>query len=96
MRTGEELAKMLDDLADRKESQANRMVDRNFTTRGRTAHSVRDEVDALLAGAAALRALRVLAAFARTAPGRLPHAVQAAVDLVPWENPAAALSGGSQ
>lgn len=38
-------------------------------------------------------ALRVLAAFARTAPGRLPDRVQRAVDLVPWENPGVALSG---
>lgn len=32
------------------------------------------------------RALAVLAAFARTAPGRLPAEVQAALDLVPWDS----------
>lgn len=35
-------------------------------------------------------ALATLAAFARTAPGRLPAAVQAAVDLVPWDGSAVA------
>lgn len=37
-------------------------------------------------------ALRVLAAFARTAPGRLPHKVQQAVNRVQWESPTTVLN----
>lgn len=60
------------------------IIEHAIVPRAFTPATYQDAVDAMREAAAALR---ILAAFARTAPGRLPSIVQNVVDLVAWENP---------
>jgi hypothetical protein len=75
---------LLNEIAARAEVQARLIAERDAAERAALAPTERER--------ALEAALRVLAAFVRTAPGRLPQRVQDAADAVPWESPAALLS----